>query len=75
MTTANIQMPEGAPEEVVTHALVRDVDLGAFGHKGTLALITLDNGLDHTRPNTRPPLIVIGYSKILISGYRYFFNN
>ena len=48
-------MPEGAPEEVVTHALVRDVDLGAFGHKGTLALITLDNGLDHTRPNTFGP--------------------
>ena len=29
MTT--ITLPEGAPEEVVTHALVRDVDLVAFG--------------------------------------------
>jgi 3-hydroxyacyl-CoA dehydrogenase/enoyl-CoA hydratase/carnithine racemase len=48
-------MPEGAPEEVVTNALVRDIDLGAFGHKGNLALITLDNGLDHTRPNTFGP--------------------
>ena len=28
------------------------VDLTPFGFKGTLALITLDNGLDHTRPNT-----------------------
>ena len=55
MTTNTIEMPEGAPEEVVTNALVRDIDLGAFGHKGTLALITLDNGLDHTRPNTFGP--------------------
>jgi 3-hydroxyacyl-CoA dehydrogenase/enoyl-CoA hydratase/carnithine racemase len=41
------------PEEVVTRALVRDVELpdGA----GTMALITLDNGLDHTRPSTFGP--------------------
>lgn len=43
------------PEEVITHALVRDVDLTPFGGKGSLALITLDNGLDHTRPNTFGP--------------------
>ena len=55
MTTNTIEMPEGVPEEVVTNALVRDVDLGSFGHKGNLALITLDNGLDHTRPNTFGP--------------------
>ena len=54
MTTA-IQLPEGAPEEVITHALVRDVDLSPFGFKGTLALITLDNGHDHNRPNTFGP--------------------
>ena len=53
MTT--IVLPEGAPEEVVTNALVRDVDLSAFGAAGTLALITLDNGHDHTRPNTFGP--------------------
>ncbi len=53
MTT--ISLPEGAPEEVVTHALVRDVDLTAFGATGSLALITLDNGHDHTRPNTFGP--------------------
>ena len=53
--TTSIQLPEGAPEEVVTHALVRDIDLTPFGHKGTLALITLDNSLDHTRPNTLGP--------------------
>jgi 3-hydroxyacyl-CoA dehydrogenase/enoyl-CoA hydratase/carnithine racemase len=41
------------PEEVVTRALVRDVNLpdGA----GTMALITLDNGRDHTRPSTFGP--------------------
>ena len=50
-----ITLPEGAPEEVITNALVRDVDLTPFGHNGSLALITLDNGLDHTRPNTFGP--------------------
>ena len=34
-------------------AQVRDVDLP--GGAGTLALITLDNGLDHTQPNTFGP--------------------
>ena len=48
----DIKLPEGAPEEVVTNSLVRDVDLSAFGGKGVLALITLDNGHDHNRPNT-----------------------
>jgi 3-hydroxyacyl-CoA dehydrogenase/enoyl-CoA hydratase/carnithine racemase len=38
------------PQEVVTRALVRDVALP--GGAGTMALITLDNGHDHTRPNT-----------------------
>ena len=54
MATA-ITLPEGAPEEVITQSLVRDVDLTPFGFKGSLALITLDNGLDHTRPNTLGP--------------------
>jgi 3-hydroxyacyl-CoA dehydrogenase/enoyl-CoA hydratase/carnithine racemase len=50
-----IKVPEGAPEEVVTHAFVRDVDLAAFGGAGVMALITLDNGQDHNRPNTFGP--------------------
>ena len=54
MATA-ITLPEGAPEEVITQSLVRDVDLTPFGYQGSLALITLDNGLDHTRPNTLGP--------------------
>lgn len=42
-----------APVERVTHTLVRDVVLpsGAI-----LALLTLDNGLDHTKPTTLGPL-------------------
>lgn len=39
-------------DEVVTHSLVRDVRLSSGR---TLALITLDNGRDHTRPNTLGP--------------------
>jgi 3-hydroxyacyl-CoA dehydrogenase/enoyl-CoA hydratase/carnithine racemase len=41
------------PHEVVTRAIVRDVDLGPG--VGLLALITLDNGHDHTKPNTFGP--------------------
>ena len=43
------------PDEVITQALLREVDLTPFGFKGSLALITLDNGMDHTRPNTFGP--------------------
>ena len=43
---------EGAPEEVVTKSFVREISLKPFGFDGTLALITLDNGLDFNRPNT-----------------------
>ena len=53
--SSDIKLPEGAPDEVVTHALVRTVDLAAFGGKGVMALITLDNGQDHKRPNTFGP--------------------
>jgi len=45
--------PEDFPSEVVTRAIVRDVDLGP--NVGTLALITLDNGHDHTKPSTFGP--------------------
>jgi enoyl-CoA hydratase/carnithine racemase len=53
--STQIIMPEGAPEEVVTNAFVREIDLAPFGASGKLALITLDNGLDHNRPNTFGP--------------------
>ena len=48
-------MSVATPEEVVTKAFVREVDLTPFGFAGKLALITLDNGLDYNRPNTIGP--------------------
>ena len=41
------------PDEVVTHAPVQYVALPHGG--GTAALITIDNGFDHTRPTTLGP--------------------
>jgi 3-hydroxyacyl-CoA dehydrogenase/enoyl-CoA hydratase/carnithine racemase len=41
------------PDEVVTRAHVRGVDLPLGA--GRLALVTLDNGHDHTKPNTLGP--------------------
>ncbi|GGJ84465.1 3-hydroxyacyl-CoA dehydrogenase [Streptomyces camponoticapitis] len=41
------------PDEVVTQAHVRHLELP--GGVGTFALITLDNGLDHTKPTTFGP--------------------
>lgn len=52
---SELNTPEGAPEEVVTKALLREVDLSPFGFAGSLSLITLDNGLDYNRPNTLGP--------------------
>jgi 3-hydroxyacyl-CoA dehydrogenase/enoyl-CoA hydratase/carnithine racemase len=49
------------PSEVVTQAIVRDVDLGS----GLLALITLDNGHDHTKPNTFGPQGLLSLSAAL----------
>lgn len=56
----NVPNPRGTlpaaadfPSEVVTRAIVRDVELGPSA--GVLALITLDNGHDHTKPNTFGP--------------------
>ncbi|HEY5222896.1 MAG TPA: 3-hydroxyacyl-CoA dehydrogenase NAD-binding domain-containing protein [Microbacteriaceae bacterium] len=43
-------------DEVVTHSFVRDV---ALRSGKTLALVTLDNGRDHTRPNTLGPLTLL----------------
>jgi len=53
------------PGEVVTRALVRDVEL-PYG-AGTMALITLDNGYDHTRPNTFGPAGLISLREALDS--------
>ncbi len=54
MTSTTLAQPlAGAPDEVVTSAHLRLLDLP--GVAGKVALITLDNGLDHTRPSTFGP--------------------
>ncbi len=49
-------------DEVVTHSFVRDVPLS--GGK-VLALVTLDNGMDHTRPNTLGPVTLLEFAAVL----------
>jgi 3-hydroxyacyl-CoA dehydrogenase/enoyl-CoA hydratase/carnithine racemase len=53
---------ELSADEVVTHSFVRDIPLS--GGK-TLALLTLDNGRDHTRPNTLGPITLLEFAKTL----------
>ncbi|MGO4691056.1 3-hydroxyacyl-CoA dehydrogenase NAD-binding domain-containing protein [Glaciibacter sp. 2TAF33] len=49
-------------DEVVTHSFVRDVPLSGGR---TLALVTLDNGRDHTRPNTLGPVTLLEFAATL----------
>lgn len=51
------------PDEVVTHSYVQDIELpdGA----GTFALITLDNGLDHSKPTTLGPNTLVELGGVL----------
>ncbi|NMM34190.1 MAG: 3-hydroxyacyl-CoA dehydrogenase [Phycicoccus sp.] len=51
------------PDEVITKALARDIALP--GGAGTFVLITLDNGFDHTKPNTFGPASLAGLSGVL----------
>ena len=55
----------GAPDEVVTNAILQMVSLTPFGHTGNLALITLDNGADHNRPNTFGPASLAALSNAI----------
>jgi 3-hydroxyacyl-CoA dehydrogenase/enoyl-CoA hydratase/carnithine racemase len=48
-------------DEVVTHAFARDVRLPSGK---VLALVTLDNGRDHTRPNTLGPASLLELGKV-----------
>ena len=50
------------PDEVVTNSYVRDVPLS---DGKVLALITLDNGKDHTRPNTLGPTTLLRFAEVL----------
>ncbi len=49
-------------DEIVTHSYVRDVPLS--GGK-TLALVTLDNNKDHTRPSTLGPETLVEFAAVL----------
>jgi 3-hydroxyacyl-CoA dehydrogenase/enoyl-CoA hydratase/carnithine racemase len=50
------------PDEVITHSYVRDVRMPSGK---TIALITLDNGRDHTRPSTLGPATLLELSGVL----------
>ncbi len=55
-TTSTVEQGDERPAarpERVSHALARDVTLP--GGAGTLVLVTIDNGLDHTKPTTLGP--------------------
>jgi 3-hydroxyacyl-CoA dehydrogenase/enoyl-CoA hydratase/carnithine racemase len=51
------------PDEVITIAMARDIALPADA--GTFVLITLDNGFDHTKPNTFGPATLSGLAGVL----------
>ncbi len=51
------------PNEVVTHSYVQDIDLPEGA--GVLALITLDNDLDHAKPTTLGPHTLIEFGRTL----------
>jgi 3-hydroxyacyl-CoA dehydrogenase/enoyl-CoA hydratase/carnithine racemase len=55
------------PDEVVTKALVRFVDLPRGA--GKAALITLDNGHNHTKPNTLGPASLLELDRALDEAY------
>src|SRR5450830_2056120 len=53
MSTTAPETAAAPRPERIAHAFVRDVALP--GGAGTLALVTVDNGLDHTKPTTLGP--------------------
>ncbi|WP_225793976.1 3-hydroxyacyl-CoA dehydrogenase NAD-binding domain-containing protein [Streptomyces aculeolatus] len=67
MSSSTVELLKGAaerfPDEVVTQAHVRHLDLP--GDAGRFALITLDNGFDHTKPTTFGPQSLAGLDAAL----------
>ena len=56
------------PDETVTHSYVRDIELPTApgtSSPGTFALITLDNGLDHSKPTTLGPNTLVELGIVL----------
>ncbi|MGA8977562.1 MAG: 3-hydroxyacyl-CoA dehydrogenase NAD-binding domain-containing protein [Pedococcus sp.] len=62
-TTATTHGATPGFDEVVTHTPVRDITLP--GEAGVLALITLDNGFDHSKPNTFGPQTIAGLLQVV----------
>lgn len=62
------QLTDLFPDEVVTHSYVQDIPLPRVDgapSAGALALITLDNGLDHRRPSTLGPNTLVELGTVL----------
>ena len=57
-----VELIAASDDEVITHSFVRDVPLSAGR---TLALVTLDNGRDHTRPTTLGPVALVEFAATL----------
>jgi 3-hydroxyacyl-CoA dehydrogenase/enoyl-CoA hydratase/carnithine racemase len=55
------------PDEIVTHARLRFVDLPLAA--GKAGLITLDNGFDHTKPNTLGPATLVALEQTIERAY------
>ncbi|MFP7833220.1 3-hydroxyacyl-CoA dehydrogenase NAD-binding domain-containing protein [Marisediminicola sp. LYQ134] len=62
MSTPYAALTAMSDDEVVTHSYVKDVSLPSGK---TLALITLDNDRDHTRPNTLGPVTLLELGGVL----------
>ena len=68
MTTGTLTQPlAGTPDEVVTSAHLRMLDHP--GVAGKVALITLDNGVDHRRPTTFGPAGLVNLNAALDSAF------
>jgi 3-hydroxyacyl-CoA dehydrogenase/enoyl-CoA hydratase/carnithine racemase len=62
------KLAELFPDETVTHSYVQDIELPASPGRpspGTFALITLDNGLDHSKPTTLGPNTLVELGTVL----------
>jgi len=64
MTEPMEELAALSSDEIVTHAFSRDVPLQ---DGGVLVLVTLDNGRDHTRPNTLGPRSLLELEAALLT--------
>ncbi|MGN6443871.1 3-hydroxyacyl-CoA dehydrogenase NAD-binding domain-containing protein, partial [Amnibacterium sp.] len=62
--TADDELAALSADEVVTEAYPRDVVIPGVG---VLVLVTLDNGRDHTRPNTFGPRGLLALERVLLA--------